>query len=154
MKKSIFIIMLVMLLGVVGCSGTLIPAFAAEGDLAVMAPDAAALSVKDILTKIPGLKQGVGFSLIENELNYLTTVELISYKGFAFEAGYDSKDKAVAVISADLINLKKMGVAVPVLDLIDLRVGLYGGYGSINSQEIDRSEWDAGISATAVSIKF
>jgi len=112
------------------------------------------INVGDLVQKLPGLKQGAGFSLIENEVNYLTTIELVNFKGFALEGGYNSKDKIVAVISADLINLKKLGCTVPILDLIDLRIGVYGGYGSINSQEIDNSEWDAGLSLTAISVKF
>lgn len=122
-------------------------------DLQVL-PQTAGVSIIDQVKKIPGLKQGIGFSLIENEVNYLTTVELAGYKGYALEAGYNSKDKVVVVLSADLINLKKLGVTLPVLDLIDIRVGLYGGYGSINSKALGSSEWDCGISGTAVSIKF
>ncbi len=145
MMKS-FILALILVLAMVGVA-------IAQETIQVL-PNSPGLSMVDQLKKIPGMKQGVGFSLIENEVNYLTTLELASYKGFALEGGYNSKDKAVLVISKDLVNLKKMGVTTPVLDLIDVRVGLYGGYGSINSREIDNSEWDAGVSATIISVKF
>ncbi len=117
-------------------------------------PSNPGISLTEQVKKIPGMKQGIGFSLIENEVNYLSTVELLAYKGFALEGGFNSKDKVVAVISKDLVNLKKMGVTLPLLDLVDVRIGAYCGYGSINSQEIDRSEFDAGVSLTAISVKF
>ena len=112
------------------------------------------LSIGDTLKNLPGAKQGVAFSLIENEVNYLTTIDLVAWKIFTLEAGYNSKDKIVAVASVDVINLKKLGCTVPVLDLIDLRLGVYGGYGHINSQSLSKSEWDAGVSATAITVKF
>jgi hypothetical protein len=143
MKKVILALVLILAL--------VIPAMAQ--DLQVL-PQTTGISIIDQVKKIPGMKQGIGFSLIENEVNYLTTVELASYKGYALEAGYNSKDKIVAVISADLINLKKLGVTLPVLDLIDIRLGLYGGYGSINSKALGSSEWDAGVSGTVISVKF
>ena len=143
--KRITLLVLVLILALV------MPAMAQ--DLQIF-PQTNGVSIIDQVKKIPGLKQGIGFSLIENEVNYLTTVELASYKGYALEAGYNSKDKIVAVISADLINFKKLGVTLPVLDLIDIRVGIYGGYGSINSKALGSSEWDAGISGTAISVKF
>ncbi len=112
------------------------------------------ISIIDTVKKLPGLKQGVAYSLIDNEISYLSTVELIKGEVFSVEAGYSSENKAVGVISMELLNLKKLGVTLPVADLIDLRVGVWGGYGSINSQELDRSEWNAGVCATVISVKF
>ena len=154
MKRLIVALVLVMFL-VLGCgwldwNGR---SYGAEETLQIL-PSVSGVSIIDQVKKIPGLKQGIGFSFIENEVNYLTTIELANYKGFALEAGYNSKDKVIAVLSADLINLKKLGVTLPVLDLIDIRIGLYGGYGSINSKALGSSEWDCGISGTAISIKF
>ena len=100
------------------------------------------------------MKQGIGFSLVDSKVNYLTTTDIALWKGLSLEGGYNSKGKVVAVVSADLLNLKKLGVTVPILDLIDLRVGLYGGYGNINIEKVSKAEWDAGISATAITVKF
>lgn len=145
MKKLLLVVALVLAL--------VIPAMA-QDSLQILPQDLAGLSIIDTVKKIPGLKQGIGFSLIENEVNYLTTMELATWKGFALEGGFNSKDKIVAVISYDLLNLKKLGVTIPILDLVDFRVGLYGGYGSINTKALGDSEWDAGISGTLISIKF
>lgn len=121
------------------------------------------LSLTDMIGKLPGLKQGVAYSLIDNKVNYLTTVELANWKGFAVEIGYagdaeNTNHKIVGVISADLVNLKKLGVTVPILDLIDFRVGAYGGMGQANvGDAVDmrgNNEWDAGVSLTAISVKF
>ena len=145
MRKLLLVAVLVLAL--------VIPAMAQES-LQILPQDIAGLSIIDTVKKIPGLKQGIGFSLIENEVNYLTTMELATWKGFALEGGFNSKDKLVVVISASLINLKKLGVTIPILDLVDLRIGLYGGHGSINTKALGDSEWDAGISATLISLKF
>ena len=112
------------------------------------------LSIGDTLQKIPGLKQGVAYSILDSDFSYLSTIELVNWKGLALEAGYSSKDKIVAVVSYELLKLKNLGVTLPILDLIEFRPGIYCGYGSINMQEIDRSEIDYGLSATLISIKF
>lgn len=123
----------------------------------------AEISVSETLNKIPGMHQGFGFSLIDSKFNYLTTLDIVSWKGITLEAGYmgrakNSGDKAVAVISYDLFNAKKAGVTVPVLDLIDVRVGGYVGFGRIqigNDQARDGgNELDAGASVTAFNVKF
>jgi len=124
---------------------------------------AESFSILDQLQKIPALKQGIAFSLVDNKVNYLSTLDLVQWKGFSLEAGYagdaeKTNHKAVAVISYDVLNLKKLGVTVPVLDLIDVRLGGYIGYGRINigdQTNMDgNNELDYGLSATALSIKF
>ena len=115
---------------------------------------AESLNLGETLQKIPALKQGVAYSILDSEFSYLSTIELVNWKGVGLEAGYSSKDKAVAVVSYELLKLKNLGVNLPILDLIEFRPGIYCGYGSINMQEIDRSEIDYGISATFASIKW
>ncbi len=128
----------------------LIVAILLVGNLAM----AQELSISETVKKIPALKQGIGYSLIDNDISYLSTLEALNWKGIALEIGYSSKDKAIAVISYELLKLKDFGVSVPLLDLVTCRVGAYAGYGSINTQEIDRSEFDAGLSATLLDIKW
>ena len=118
------------------------------------------LSIGDSLKKIPNLKQGVAYSLIDNDVSYLSTVEVAKWKGIAIEAGYSSKDKVVAVISYELLKLKDLGVTMPILDLIEARIGIYAGYGRLNLGIGDRdnmegnNEFDAGLSLTLIQIKF
>lgn len=122
---------------------------------------AESVSIIDSLKKIPGLKQGVAFSMMDNKLNYLTTMDIISVKGINLEAGYSADaektgHKAVAVLSYDLFNAKKAGVTIPVLDLIELRPGVYIGYGRIEGFQDGglKGEMDLGFSVTAINLKF
>lgn len=115
--------------------------------------------VPEVIKKIPNLKAGVGFSLIDNKVNHMETLELLNWKGLALEGGYmgdadASGHKIVSVLSYDLLNLKKLGVEVPVLDLINVRPGVYAGFGDINTQRIMESEFDWGVSASIISLKF
>jgi hypothetical protein len=119
------------------------------------------VSIIDGLKKIPGLKQGVAFSIDDAKLNYLTTMDIASVKGFNFEIGYSADSeatghKAVAVLSYDLFNAKKAGVTIPVLDLIDLRPGVFVGYGRIEGFQDGqlKGEGTLGVSLTAVNLKF
>jgi len=114
------------------------------------------VSIGDTLKKIPALKQGVAFSLLDNDFSYLSTLELANWKGFALEAGYSSSDKAVAVLSYELLKLKNY-ISLPILDLIEFNIGIYGGIGRIAlgaGNAKDNNEWDAGISATLIKVKF
>lgn len=116
------------------------------------------LSIGEQLQKIPALKQGIAYSMKDNNLCYLSTVELLEWKGITLEGGFSSKDKAVAVVSYELLKLKDLGVNVPLLDLIEARVGIYGGYGNLNLTESftqsggNKADW--GISLTLLDIKF
>jgi hypothetical protein len=123
----------------------------------------AELSVTETLSKVPGVNQGIGYSVIDSRINYLTTIDLVSWKGVSLEAGYSGRakstgDKLVAVVSYDLFNAKKAGITLPVLDLIDVRIGAYAGFGriQIGSESVrdGGNEFDAGLSATALKLKF
>ena len=120
---------------------------------------AESLNISESLSKLPEINQGFAYSIADSKFNYLATVTLFSWKGLNFEGGYagrakDTRDKIITLVSYDLINLKKLGVTTPFLDLIDVNAGYYIGYGSINVHEIDRSEFDHGIALTAIKVKF
>lgn len=114
-----------------------------------------------ILILIPGiakaelaLKSGIGFSLVDSKVNFLSTVELLKWKGLAIEAGYagdseKTQDKMIAAVSYSLIKLSDY-VELPVLDLIECNVGLYAGIGRLFGSD----EFDYGASATLLKIKF
>ncbi len=121
---------------------------------------AASLSLSSILEKAP-LKQGVAYSLKDSTFNYLTTLELANWKKITLEAGYsghtgNSKHRLVGVISYPIIELDKY-VDIPILDLVELNVGGYMGFGDINLREGQgegNNEMDIGISLTLINIKF
>ena len=116
------------------------------------------LSIGDELKKIPALKQGVAFSLIDNDFSYLTTIELANFKGFSAEAGYSSKNKAVGVVSYKIAKLADYGVDLPILKLVEFNLGVFAGYGDIligtDSDMKGNNAFDAGLSLTLIQVKF
>lgn len=111
-------------------------------------------SVFDVIASIPALKQGVAFSLADNNINYLSTVDLVKWKGFALEGGYagaakNTGDKLVAVVSYDLLTLKGK-TTIPVLEWLEFRPGVWAGVGRIGGS----NEIDFGVSATVISFDF
>lgn len=129
--------------------------------LAVVSNASAELNLGEVLGKVPAMKQGIAYSLADNKINYLSTVEIVKWKGFALEAGYagaaeETNHKAVGVVSYQVARLKDFGVELPVLDLVELNVGYYVGYGRIQfSGDTDNdNELDHGLSATLISLKF
>lgn len=121
----------------------------------------AELNVHETLGKLPALKQGLAYSFVDNKINYLSTAEILKFKGFSLEAGYAGKadetgHKAVAVATYQLAKLKDMGVDVPVLDMIEFNVGYYVGVGRIqfSGDTGNDNEIDHGIAATLINVKF
>jgi len=119
------------------------------------------LKLGEVLEKFP-LKQGVAWSLEDSKLNYLSTIEVANWKGICLEAGYageaeNTRHKAVAVISYPIVKLSDFGVTLPILNLVELNLGIYGGYGQINLGEgmgEGNNEWDYGLSVSLISIKW
>lgn len=109
--------------------------------------------VTEFLQKIPGLKQGVAYSVLDNKVNYIATTNVYEWMLFNVEVGYagvakDTGDKLVAVVSYDLFDLS--GIDLPIVDLIKFRPGIYGGTGRL----FGSNEWDWGISASVIDLKF
>ena len=100
----------------------------------------------------PKLKQGIIYSIDDQELSYAFTTEVFQYKGFALEGGYSVKDTIIAVASYRLGGLERFGINVPVLDLLDANVGYYVGWKDMNNSH--ESKFDHGVSATILNIKF
>lgn len=120
----------------------------------------AEFSIIDTLQKMPAVKQGVAFSVLDSKINHLSTVDVATWRGFALEAGaaYDAENtgvKAVAVVSYDLLKVKDI-VDLPILNLIEFRPGVFVGYGRIEGFEDGqlKGEGDYGVSLTALSLKF
>lgn len=118
------------------------------------------LILGDLLNKIPSVKQGVAFSLPDGKFNYLATIDAVQWKGLNLEVGYagrakETADKAVAVLSYDLLKLKDV-VDMPILDLIEFRPGIYAGFGRIEGFEDGRlaCEDDYGVSLSVIDVKF
>ena len=115
----------------------------------------------DVIQQLPALKQGIAYSIEDGAFNYLSTIEIAKYKGFALEGGYAGRakntgDKIVGVVSYQVARLKDFGVTLPVLDLVEFNAGVYAGYGRIqfNGDKSNDNEFDYGISLTLLNVKF
>lgn len=111
-------------------------------------------TVLDVVKSVPALKQGVAYSIADSNVNYLSTVDVFNYKKLSIEAGYagrakETGDKIVAVVSYDLFQAKDY-VTWPVLKYVEFRPGLWAGFGRLTGS----NEFDYGVSATVVSLKF
>lgn len=129
--------------------------------LATVSNARAELNLNETLGKLPALKQGIAYSLVDNKINYLSTAEIVKYKGFALEAGYagqaeETGHKAIGVISYHIGGLNDLGVDVPVLDLLDFNAGYYVGVGRIqfSGDTGNDNEIDHGLSLSVINIKF
>ena len=111
------------------------------------------LSVKDVLEKVPALKQGIAYSLDKEEIVYLSTIEILTKDPFALEVGFASDDALVLVGSVHLLDLKDY-VQIPILDLLECNLGVYAGYSRIGDDSGGNNEFDYGLSATLINIKF
>ena len=110
--------------------------------------------ISEWIARIPALKQGVGYSISEGEFNYLSTVEVLKWKGVSLEAGYNAKDKLVGVLSYQIFKLKDFGIEVPILNLLECNVGLYAGWGRLDFSKEGNREFDWGPSITLISVRF
>jgi hypothetical protein len=129
------------------------------GFMAILAQISFAEEVKvgNILQKIPALKQGFAYSLVDSQFNYLSTIELMKWKRISLEVGYAGRaentgDKAVLVASVDLLDMSDV-ITFPILDKIVFRPGIYFG-GNINVKSMTDTESDWGVSASFIDLKF
>lgn len=117
------------------------------------------LNVSEELAKLPALNQGIAYSLADSNFNYLSTADIVAWKGINLEGGYagqakNTGSKLVGVVSYDLLKLKDLGVKLPILDLVAFRPGVWLGYGKINGAALHSAEFDYGLSCSVISVKF
>lgn len=122
-------------------------------EVKVVAPEEGT-SIIDVLASVPALNQGVAFSIADSNINYLSTLDVYKVGKFSVEIGYagrakETGDKAVAVISYDLFKAKNY-ITWPILQYVEFRPGIWAGVGRITGS----NEFDYGVSATVVSLKF
>ena len=108
--------------------------------------------------KAPPLTAGVAYSIVDNKFNHVETLEIVKWKGLALSGGYmgdsDSTDhKLIASLNYEILSLSKY-VEWPIAKYVTFKPGIYAGWGSINMQEIDRSELDWGISLTVLQTSW
>ena len=108
----------------------------------------------DVINKLPEFKQGIIYSIDHQEFNYVSTTELIEWQGLTLEGGHALPDSLIVVVSYRIGGLKDLGVNIPILDLVELNLGYYVGINDVDFEEKLDVEFDHGISATLLKIKF
>lgn len=108
--------------------------------------------------KLPPMKAGIAYSIMDNKFNHIETLDVAKWKFLALELGYAgdadrTNHKAVAVVSASILKLKDY-IELPILDLVEFRPGIYAGLGNIDVGDLNESEFDWGLSCTVLNIKF
>lgn len=103
--------------------------------------------------QLPALGMGVGYSVKDSAPVFLGTFDVANYKGFNLEAGYagrnkESLDEVAAVLSYKLVNQGALNF--PILKYFSARVGVYGGLGRINTQDLAGAKFDWGPSVTGL----
>lgn len=124
---------------------------------------AEAVKITDITSKLPAFNQGMAYDVVDNQFNYLSTIDVVSWKALTLEAGYaglfstsnpeNTGNKLVGVLSVKLLDLSGV-VNFPILDKVVFRPGIWFGAGNIGKTDIDSSETSWGVSATVLSLKF
>ena len=112
--------------------------------------EAKEIVVKDVIDKMPNLRQGIAYSVPDGTFRPSTSVELIKKWGVSLEAGYIGEDVAAGFISYNLGALEKFA-EVPILQYVDLSVSTYYGFERINKL---KSGEDWGFSVRILEIDF
>lgn len=108
------------------------------------------LDISSWMEALPDLKQGAVYSVNDKVVKYCSTTNLLVTRYLILEAGaIPINNEAIIAITYELIKLKDH-IDVPILDLIELNIGIYGGI--INPMNTNEFDW--GISATAINVKF
>ena len=115
------------------------------------------VSVGEITSKVK-FNSGVGYDSVNHKVVNTDTVRLLGYSGFfldpSVDVGYASNDNIVVGASIGLFNAKKVGIDIPILDLIDLRPQVLYGWGNINVRDWAGSKNTVIYGASILNVKF
>lgn len=113
--------------------------------------------LSEILGKIK-FNAGVGYDSKNKKICNTETMRLIGYSGFpldpSVDVGFASNDNFTIGASFSLVNAKKLGIDIPILDLVDLRPQVLYGWGNINMQDFSGSKNTVIYGASIINIKF
>jgi len=89
------------------------------------------LSIGDTLKKIPMIRRGVAYDIEKDEVAYFATAEVFKYDKIelspSVEIGILGNDTIVGAITIGVVELKELGVSIPILNLINVRAGYMVG---------------------------
>lgn len=116
------------------------------------------VSVSGIFSSLPNLKQGIAYDIKSGNAAYFSTAEILNKWGFSVSGGYASSSGIVASLDYDIGGLSKLGINIPLLTAVDLRVGFMVGLSDISTAsstgDAERNKLIYGPEVTIVSTKF
>lgn len=110
--------------------------------------------VKSWFDKIPSLQNVVVWDFKDNRVDYLAMVEAVTYKGFSLNIGYSPAKAAVVALSYDLLNLKDLGVNVPILDLVTIKPVIGYGFDRIDLRDMEDTREKVFAGVSLINFKF
>ena len=118
----------------------------------------AQVDVGNLFSKLPNLKQGAAYDVKSGNATFISTAELLNYAGFSLSAGYSTSSAIVGSLDYDIGGLSKLGINVPILSMVDLRIGMMVGMSDISTAttggSAERNKLCWGPELTIVSVKF
>ena len=117
------------------------------------------VKISEVVEKLPPLRQGVAFSLVDNNWNYSSTMEVLKWKFIGVDVGYagaaeNTKHKLIGDVSFDLLKLSNFGIEFPILKYVEVRPYVWFGVGNIQVYDVPDTETDWGVGCSILSVKF
>lgn len=115
---------------------------------------------EDVVKKVPATYQGAFYNFVDNKFDYAAYIELASYKNIQLTAGYlvsndlELKNNAIlAGLNYNVGGLKDLGIDLPVLNLVDLNVGLSVAGFNLDKGN-DKVKCRLGATCSIIKVKF
>ena len=113
--------------------------------------------ISSILDKL-NFHEAIGYDIASGNVTSYTSADLLDWNNFSISAGYSTSAAIVASADYDIGGLSKLGLTVPLLSVVDLRVGFMVGLANISSATTsgtaERNKISYGPEITIVSTKF
>jgi len=109
-----------------------------------------AVQVSELLKAIPNANQGGMWIPGTQEVEYISTWPFLTYQRVSLEGGYLTAGGLLGVLSYDVGGLKDLGVNTPILNLIELNIGVGGGVKYVG----DKNVWVGGVTGTLIKLHF
>jgi len=103
------------------------------------------------------METGTSFSFMDGDWNTIFTKRWYEYRSFSLNYGYNLDDALIGTVTYNVATLKDtFGVKIPVLDLLRLDLGLYGGWKRLQalSGTVGNNEFDTGLALTFIRHSF
>lgn len=111
-----------------------------------------ALDITDTVNKLPDMKQGLGYSIADDEIEYLSTFEVLNYKDLALEAGFIGDNGVAATVGINIIKLKDY-ISIPYLKELECNVGYFVGFRRLGITS-GNNEYVHGPCVTMLNLEF